>query len=486
MSEAAPVEISAPAARSGRIALTTLAFYAAGEMPITMTMVLLGLFGLFFYNSVLGLPAPLVSLGFAAGLALDAVLDPYIGYRSDRTRSRMGRRHGFMLAGALTLGPCFLLLFSPPRHLGNAGLFIWLVLSSLVFRAASAVYRIPYLTLGAELSQDYDERTRIIAVRSLFGLIGTGCAAGLSFLLFSEASSAAGDPKLNYAHYPRLGLVFGLAMTACALIAVWGTAAHRHAAGIPLGETPRHSFFSGFRLAMRNRAFRSVWLSFTIFFLAVVLNASLAVHYFTWYAHIHENRYLSLIQVSFVLGAFVGVLMWMALAKRAEKRTLYAAGTLVTAVLLCGATLLIGDGHLLGTGSPLPLILGHAAAGLFASALWVMPASMLADVADQDQLATGLRREGIYFGILNFGEKVASVGSVTLAGLMLHYFVRLAPASATQTSAVTERLGVAYGLVPGFLAAVAAVLILSYPLTRSAVRGIQRQLAGAHMNPTHV
>lgn len=484
MSELAVVDISGANVRSRRVAAVTLVSYGAGEMPITITMVLLGLFGLFFYNSVLGLPAPLASLGFAAGLALDAVLDPYIGYRSDRSRSPLGRRHIFMFAGALALGPCFVLLFSPPRHLGTPGLFVWLVLSSVLFRTAAAVYRIPYLSLGAELSPDYDERTRIIGVRSLFGLIGTGGAAGLSFLLFSGASSAGGDPKLNYVHYPRLGLIFGLAMTVSALIAVWGTAAQGYAAGNPPSEAQSPGFFSGFRLAMGNKAFRAVWLSFTVFFLAVILNASLAVQYFTWYAHIRENRYLSLIQVSFVLGAFAGVLLWMALAKRAEKRTLYAVGMIATSILLCAATMLIGEGHVLGT-SPWPLIFGHAAGGLFASALWVMPASMLADVADQDLLATGLRREGIYFGILNFGEKVASVGSVTLAGLILHYFVRLTPASSTQSPTITSRLGMAYGLVPGFLAAVAAVLIMSYPLNRRAVSEVQRQAAAAHANPTH-
>jgi GPH family glycoside/pentoside/hexuronide:cation symporter len=468
-----------------RIRLTSIVLYGIGEIPITMTMVLLGLFGLFFYNSVLGLPAPLVSVGFAAGLALDAFIDPYIGYRSDRSRSRLGRRHGFMLAGALALGPCFFLLFSPPRHLGQAGLFIWLLLSSLVFRAASAIYRIPYLSLGAELSQDYDERTRIIAVRSLFGLLGTGCAAGLSFLLFSRGSPAAADPKLHYEHYPVLGLVFGLAMTGSALLGVWGTLGHRHGNPGQTGLAPRHTFFSGFRLAMSNPAFRSVWLSFTIFFLAVVVNASLAVHYFTWYAQIHENRYLSLIQISFVAGAFVGVLFWMAMAKRAEKRTLYSAGTLATAVLLCAASLLVGEGHWFGTGHPIPLLVGHAAAGLFASALWVVPPSMLADVADQDELATDLRREGIYFGILNFGEKLASVGSVALAGFMLHYFVRLAPGSPTQLPGVASRLGMAYGLVPGLLGTVAAGVILSYPLNRSAVGQIQHRLAQARVNAHH-
>ena len=129
-------------------------------MPITVLMVLSGLFMLFFYNSVMGLPSALVGIGLASSLVFDAVLDPYIGHISDRTRHRFGRRHAFMLPGALIAGPCFFLLFSPPRSLGHPGLFVWLLACSIGLRAASAVYRIPYLSLGAELSRDYDDRTK--------------------------------------------------------------------------------------------------------------------------------------------------------------------------------------------------------------------------------------------------------------------------------------------------------------------------------------
>src|ERR1700733_9246899 len=79
-------------------------FYAVGEMPVTISMVLFGLFTLFFYNTVMGLPAPLVGLAIAGGLVLDAFLDPYIGFRSDRSRHRLGRRHSFMLPAGILVG----------------------------------------------------------------------------------------------------------------------------------------------------------------------------------------------------------------------------------------------------------------------------------------------------------------------------------------------------------------------------------------------
>ena len=467
----------APARRA--VPLPAKLLYAAGEIPITLSMVLLGLFGLFFYSSVMGMPAAWVGVGFAAGLGLDVLIDPYVGYRSDSCSSRLGRRHGFMLAGAIAMGPCFFLIFSPPRHLSPTWLVVWLLVSSLAFRAASAVYRIPYLSLGAELSSDYDERTYIIAVRSLAGLAGLLAAAGLSSSLFFKGTGGTIDPKFNYAGYPLLGLVFGAAMTASGLIATWGTWAHRFAAsGSGEGARPAaHRFWSGFKASMANSAFRSVWLSFTLFFLAVVLNASVAMQYFTWYARIHDGRIVSAIQVCFGAGALVGVVLWMWAAKRFEKRTLYAAGAGMTAVVMLGAAFLNEAARFLNTENRLPLAAGHAVGGLFASALWVIPASMLADIADQDELATGLRREGAYFGLLNLGEKVASMGAVLLAGLMMHFIAQIQPAAATQVAPAVERLGLIYGVMPGLLVAMAALLIAPYHLGRTDLRNIQQRLA---------
>ena len=119
--------------------------------------------------------------------------------------------------------------------------------------------------------------------------------------------------------------------------------------------------------------------------------------------------------------------------------------------------------------------------GIFASAVWVVPASMIADVTDTDELATGLRREGIYFGIMNFGEKIAAGGALLFAGGLLAVFRRLSPGVAFGTPghppAATAYVGLLYGAVPAALLAIAVILIFPYRLNRRTVQGIQRQLA---------
>ena len=456
-------------------------------MPITVLMVLFGLFALFFYSSVMGLPASLVGAGIASGLVIDALLDPYIGHLSDRSRGKLavalGRRHAFMLPGALAMGPCFFLMFSPPRNLGHAALFVWLMACSVALRAASAVYRIPYLSVGAELSQDYDDRTSTMAIRAMFGLFGMMAAAGLSFLLFFPATVDGSEPKLNYAGYPRLGMVFGALMTVSGLIGCLGTSGYRSFANRTTAVEAQR-FFSGFRTAMRNRAFRSLWFSVTLFFLAVVLNATMAIPYFTWYARIPEAGRLSAIQTCFYLGALAGVFFWMGLARRMEKRTLYMLATVVLAMLLGCAALLIGEGHLLGTGNALALLVGHAVGGIFASAVWVIPASMVADVTDSDELQTTLRREGIFYGIMNFGEKIAAGGALLVGGVLLSLFGKLPHGAGlgAKAPAAAPYLGLLYGVVPALFLLVALVLVLPYRLDRRTVSDLQGRLAAQREN----
>jgi len=457
------------------LAISAKLLYGVGEIPITVLMVLSGLFILFFYNSVMGLPAAQVGIGLFASLALDAITDPLIGHLSDRTRSRLGRRHAFMLPGALGMGPCFFLLFSPPRTLGHTGLFLWLLGTMIALRATSAIYRIPYLGLGAELSRDYDDRTSTMAVRAVFGLIGTLAAAGLSFLLFFPATTDGSEPRLHYEGYPHLGLAFGAMMSVCGLISFFGTLGHRTSGAGNSSAAP--SFLAAFRISMQNVEFRRLWGSSTTFFLAVVLNASMAIQYFTWYARINGAGAMSAIQTSFYIGALIGVFQWMALARRTEKRTLAMVAVTATATVLLMSALLVGEGRLFGTGHVLPLIIGSVIGGIFASAVWVIPPSMVADVADIDELRTGLRREGIYFGISNFGEKIAAGGALLLSGTLLTVFGKLSQAVPKGAPAATPYLGILYGAAPAVLLMVSLLFIIPYGLNRETVHRIQRELA---------
>ena len=218
-------------------------------------------------------------------------------------------------------------------------------------RASSAVYRIPYLSLGAELSRDYDDRTGTMGLRTLFGLRGHpgGRGAFVSGFLsrhrrWLRTQTALRRISAHGSGFRRVDDRFRPDRHAWAPWAIARSGTGKDSAG--------PSFFSGFRIAMRNPHFRSIWFSTTVFFLAVVLNFSMAIHYFTWYAHIGRSEILSLIQTCFYSGALGGVVLWMSLARRTEKRTLYIMATIASATLLLMATVLIGAAARLAQGTP--------------------------------------------------------------------------------------------------------------------------------------
>ena len=214
----------------------------------------------------------------------------------------------------------------------------------------------------------------------------------------------------------------------------------------------------------------------------MVLNFSMAIHYFTWYARIGRSEVLGLIQTCFYAGALGGVVLWMSLARRTEKRTLYMMAAVSSAILLLMATFLVGSGRPLGIGHPFPLIVGHVIGGIFASAIWVVPASMIADVTDTDELATGLRREGIYFRHYELRREAGRRRrSAVCRRLCWACFAGSRPDRCFGTPghppAAVPYVGLFYGAVPAALLVVSLLLILPYRLNRRTVHDIQQQLA---------
>ncbi|MEW6442569.1 MAG: MFS transporter [bacterium] len=466
--------------RAASVPLRVKLLYGAGDVANSVKMVLFGLFTLYFYTTVMGLPAKWVGVAAWLVIVWDAAIDPFIGHFSDRTASpRWGRRHLMMLVGALLMGVLFASFFAPPRGLSPLSLFLWFLGTSLAFRTASSLYGIPYYALGAELSQDYYERSQITGLRSAWGLIGTLCAATLPFLLFFPDVPGGADPKLRYEGYPAMGLAFGLAMTVAGLLAWSGTWPFRSSgdpAGLSQGSQQSAGLFRDVVTSLKNRSFRAMLLGFSLFFLGVVLNGNLSLYYLTHYVRIESSKAISVFHLAFYAGALVGVCFWTPLSKRTEKKPLCLLSTLLTTGILCGSYVLFGEGHLFGVGRIVPLALGNAMAGFFASILWILPPSMIADVTDEDACSTGKRREGNFFGIFYFGQQIAGALAMLLGGVLAEEFAGLAPGQVEPSAETVRRLAMIYGPLPAGILLVSAVLVLRYSLDRQKVEAFQKQL----------
>ena len=176
------------------------------------------LFILFYYNQVLGLSGTLAGMALFIALLFDAVTDPLAGSLSDNFRSKWGRRHPFMYASAIPLGIAFVGLFSPPESLGQIGLFIWLSVFAILTRAAMTLYHVPHLALGAEMTENFEERTKIVAFRQFFGTFG-GASASVIGLGYFFADDNGG--RLAVENYTPYAITLGILM----VITIWYSAA---------------------------------------------------------------------------------------------------------------------------------------------------------------------------------------------------------------------------------------------------------------------
>jgi GPH family glycoside/pentoside/hexuronide:cation symporter len=459
---------------AGRLSVATKVAYGIGALSDSIKTFCFTTFLLFYYTTVLGLPGSLLALAVGAGLVYDAAVDPVFGHLSDRATLRFGRRHVFMLAGAILAGLSLIAVFKPPPGLATGALFAWLVVSSFCLRSGNSMFMVPYSALGAELAHDYVERTSVSGYRAAAVLVGTLLATGAAFLVFLPSESGPGSKFVRESYAP-MTVTLGLAMIVAGLVATLGTLHERDRVAAPAGAPHRpQALRRHMAEALREPSFRALLFSSAVSFMATAINAALTMHYLTYHARIGGSRATTAYFAGFYAGAMTGVFTWVRLTQRIQKHHVYAGTMLASAVLVSAGYWLVGEGRPLGTGNVPALVALMGLLGLFGTAGAVVAPSMMADVTACDELTTGRRREGVFFGLYSLGQQLAGGLAILAAGVLVDRFARIVPGQAAQSPATVERLAMLAALLPAALLAVAFLLARRYRLTREQVDALQR------------
>src|SRR5687768_14337063 len=217
-------------------------------------------FLLFYYNHVLGLSGALTSLALGISLIVDAVSDPHVGAWSDRTSTRLGRRHPFMIAAMLPLGVLFYATFNPPA-LSETGYFVWLLVAATLTRLAVSLYQVPHLALGAEIARDYSQRSTLYAINTAFLFLAMYGAQAIALRWFFPTTEQFSPGLLNPDAYRSFSLFFALAIVIAIGMSIVGTLRQARAL-VP--AVPRFPFsprraLSDFADAFRNASFRALF-----------------------------------------------------------------------------------------------------------------------------------------------------------------------------------------------------------------------------------
>jgi Na+/melibiose symporter-like transporter len=464
---AEPGHAGAPAA--GRLPLRIRFLYGLGEAGEGIKTAALETFLFFYYVQVVGLSGTLTGLALFVALLFDGISDPMVGAWSDRTRTRLGRRHPFLYAAPIPLALALLGLFQPPA-VGEVGLFLWLTGFAIAARFAMTLYFVPHMALGAELSRDFQERVAVGGWRTLFAYVGRILALFLAFSVFFAERPGFENGQLDPAAYPGFAIALGVLVVLFVVGSALGTQKITLARMPP--ATPSRAqpgVWRTLRLAWTIPSLRALWIALLIMYAYNGVQFALALHMNTYFWRLPPQQVQFMFYAT-TLGFIIGIPLARPLANRWDKKAVYMAGVAGSCIAGSLPAILRLTGSLPPNGDPvlLPILLTSSFAVGFIGALpVVLSAAMLADVADEYDHRHEGRAEGLFFGVNAFCRKASLGLGGAVAGVIVDVirFPARADPSAVPAEALT-RLGVAYAPVMLAVLFVGLAFMLPYDLDR--------------------
>jgi GPH family glycoside/pentoside/hexuronide:cation symporter len=467
------------AARSSKLGLGALSVYGSGALVENVTTYAVGSLLLFYLTIVCGLSGAAAGVVLGGTLVVDSIIDPVVGSLSDNSRSRHGRRHPFMLISIIPIVITFGLLFSVPHGLKGAPLFAYAMATLFSMRVAISFFYVPYMALGAELTDDYAERSTVVAGRVFFTVVGGLAATILTWGVFLKGANG----RYDAAAYSPLAWTFGGIVAAGALLSTLGTLRARgrmHAA--PAGR----SFGLGQLWAevvevCRNHSFISLFVPCLILFTALGVAGTLTLHANTFFWKLSSPQIL-LLQLIALIGVFIGIFGAGFFARGMEKRTTAVLGLALIGVAQVGPVLLRIFGIIPLSAAVPVLAVATILGGFGGSVATIAFQSMMADATDEHEYLFGARREGLYFAGITLSAKAASglgalIGGVTLDVIGFPHGLAGGAAKLASIPPDTIRnLGIAYGPGAAIFTAISVAVLLTYRLNKAKYAQIQAEL----------
>ena len=436
---------------------TKLAF-GAGDLSPAIATIIPSFFQFFFLTQVAGLN-PLMAGSVRAILTVwDAVNDPVIGWLSDRTRSKLGRRRPWILYGAVPFGIIYFLQWLVPPF-DDTGKFIYYLIVGLLFNIAFTAVNVPYTALTAELTQDYDERTSLNAFRFAFS-IGGSIVAGVLHPLIVERFA---PPTTGY-------LVSG---------AIWGGLTILPFFWCVAGTREQHSaddvqdenVIQQFRTALSNRPYLFVIGIYLFSWLAVQFTSTILVPYVTFW--LQRPDLIGLMILGVQGSAFVCLFMWNAVSRRIGKKAVYMIGMIFWIGVQAALFFVQPD------QSTLALVLA-VLAGVGVATAYIVPWSMMPDVIELDELETGQRREGVFYGLMVLLQKFGLAAGQFIIGVVLQntgFIATEGQTNLTQPASALFALRILIGPAPTVILLCGMALTAFYPITKAKHAEILARLA---------
>lgn len=471
-----------------RLSRATVAGYAAGSVGTGGFGTLPGLVLLVYLTDALAVPAAAAGLIVTGAKVWDVVVDPFIGYGSDRDLARTGSRRRFMTLGALTLPVLFALTFAVPAAAGPTAAAIWVLVAFLLAATAFSLFQVPYIALPAELDPTYDGRTRLLAWR-----VATLAFAILLFGAGGPALRGDGDSTTGYLVMGIVsGVVIGAGMLVAARVAPRGRGtpappadAPAAPAGAAAGATAPSSATRAWTLAVReavdalrrSRPFRTLLAAFVL--QAVATGLMLAGAAYVARYVLRDEAAVSYLFAALVAPALLCMPLWTRLARRDGKERGFVVATVLFAVAALGMVPLVWAP---GAWVYLPTAL----AGVAYAGMQALPLAMLPDAIAHDARTHGDGRGGAFSGVWTAGETTGMALGAAVLSLVLGvtgYVSTRAGETVDQPAAAVDGIALSFSVVPAALVLLSLVPLVRYGLRRGDIDDTAPELPRDH-SPT--
>ena len=448
----------------GKLSVWTKLKFGVGDFGMSAITALLQFYMLFYYTDVVHIDPGIAGTAILVGkLTWDMVNDVLFGYLEDKTKSRWGRRRPYLIFCPIPLALSFWLLLSLPEGMSNIVAFFAIIGTFVLFDTFNTLIVTAYYAMTAELTTDYDERTSVSTYRMIFNIVGYIFGAGIATTLaLTIQNMQGGSPREAWA---MVGLAFGILAAITVLIPGLFVRNKPAVDDTPTKMPPLKAIMS----TLKNRPFTKYLTISMIMSTAFTLVTTMLPYYLIYQLDMAATQSLVMVLMLGTLAVFL--VPAAKVAGRIGKAKTYALG------LTIACTALIVSFFLPNHQSTVIYIIAFVAGAGFSSQ-WVCPHSMMPDVIEYDELATGERREGIYYGMNAMAGKVTgALGSAICGwGLKLTGYVD----GAQQTGTALLGIRSMFAILPAFFLLICVPMLMRYPITRESHAKVVAELEARH------
>ncbi len=430
-----------------KLSTLTKIIYGSGDFGYSLNNSIIAALFPIFMMDVVGVTPALAAAALFIGRSWDYINDPLVGYLSDRTRTRWGRRRPWLLFGAIPFALTFIVLWIKPTFVtSQTGLLIFYAAAYLIYEASATTVYMPYFALTPELTQDYDERTQLTSFRMLFNIIGGLVAYTIPMLVIGSMI-----PE-NANRVVLMAVIFGAVAAFPYLLVFFGVREKKE-----YTEQVQPKLRDSLKAVRKNKPFFFAAMIYLFTWITIILLETNFMFYVKYV--VKRGDQSSIVMGVFFISAIFALPFWNWISKKGNKRKAYIIGVSFWAVTMLALILVT-------PATPFWILLGMCVlAGIGLSAAQVLPWAIIPDAIEWDEYQTGERHEGIFYSLITLLGKVANSVAVPLSLLLLE-FSGYIPNAVEQPKSALLGLKIVIGPVSAVLLTAGIIFAIFYPLSR--------------------